>query len=378
MSDATARMMEAMRLQMQGELDQAEIAYRSLLADMPGQPDILHSLGVVYLQRESFIEAADFFREALKSNPNNPRSLLALSRALTQLGDINAASEVLCDILTLDPTHTESIEGLFALCAKHLPEDVEDRRAAAVEALIKRHPNVHPLRYIALRLYQAIDSLEGRMRHATMLYNAGIRSDQVVQQYALALRDTAEYNACIRACDEGLLKTPDSLELLKLRGGILLAVGRHQEALRDWAAALALAPNDEHSVASLGIIKLLLSDCTDGFDEYGAHRDHELKNRNIAFTIPEWRGEKLAGKHLLIWCSQGIGDVIMFASMIPWVIAQNATITLACYPKLIPLFERAFPSIRVVQYTTAIGTTYSEECDFHIIIGELMRYVLPV
>jgi len=59
---------------------------------------------------------------------------------------------------------------------------------------------------------------------------------------------------------------------------------------------------------------------------------------------PEWRGEPLAGKRLLIWPEQGLGDEIMFARFARWAHEQGAQVTLLCSPPLQRLFDVSLPA----------------------------------
>ncbi len=49
--------------------------------------------------------------------------------------------------------------------------------------------------------------------------------------------------------------------------------------------------------------------------------------------------ELLAGKRLLLWCNEGVGDIAMFAGFLPWIMGQGARVTLVLYPKLSPAFR---------------------------------------
>jgi len=66
------------------------------------------------------------------------------------------------------------------------------------------------------------------------------------------------------------------------------------------------------------------------------------------YPYPRWKGNKLASGHLLLWGEQGIGDEIMFAGLIPELLAAENRIILDCEPRLLPLFRRSFPGVHVV------------------------------
>jgi tetratricopeptide (TPR) repeat protein len=65
------------------------------------------------------------------------------------------------------------------------------------------------------------------------------------------------------------------------------------------------------------------------------------------FEQPLWRGEPLAGRHILIHNEQGLGDQLMFAQALPEVLAEAARVTVVVSPELQPLFAASFPKAHV-------------------------------
>jgi tetratricopeptide (TPR) repeat protein len=193
--------------------------------------------------------------------------------------------------------------------------------------------------------------------------------------YARALKNGGRFVQCLSVCDKALASHPQSTVLLKLRGSVYMSLGRHQDARADMERVLAITPDDHHARTARGTARLLVSNLKEGFDDYAAQLDYEIKDKGLRFSMPQWHGESLAGKKILIWANQGIGDIVMFGGLLPWVLAQGATVTLAVYPKLVTLFARSFPTIEVVPFATNTGTTRA--CDYHTVIGQLMEYALP-
>ncbi|HZZ02961.1 tetratricopeptide repeat-containing glycosyltransferase family protein [Paraburkholderia sp.] len=94
---------------------------------------------------------------------------------------------------------------------------------------------------------------------------------------------------------------------------------RWDEAEHAERTACALAPNDATMRANLSMLHLMRGDYAHGWQTHEARWDGslELGGNRPAMPAPTWRGEPLAGKTLLVWGEQGMGDVLQFSRYIP-------------------------------------------------------------
>ena len=84
------------------------------------------------------------------------------------------------------------------------------------------------------------------------------------------------------------------------------------------------------------------------------------------FKEPRWTGQPLNGKTLLVWREQGLGDEIMFASMLDELRSLDGKVILECEPRLVPVFQRSFPEFEVrAEIYRAIFPFDSPNKDFH-------------
>jgi hypothetical protein len=117
--------------------------------------------------------------------------------------------------------------------------------------------------------------------------------------------------------------------------------------------ALALAPDDEAVRWEFAMQLLTEGDWGRGWDYHEARQavfGWEALNL-CPLPWPLWQGEPLAGKTIVVHGEQGVGDEIMYASMIPDLQACGARIVLACVPSLVQLMRHAFPDVTVVAHT---------------------------
>jgi hypothetical protein len=85
------------------------------------------------------------------------------------------------------------------------------------------------------------------------------------------------------------------------------------------------------------------------WDLYETRRAHG--HRAGAYTkipLPEWSGESAPERSVLVYAEQGLGDEIMFASMVPDAAQRVGRCLLACDPRLQALFSRSFPQVQCI------------------------------
>jgi hypothetical protein len=136
-------------------------------------------------------------------------------------------------------------------------------------------------------------------------------------------------------------KRPDNVDVRRLLGFAYAEGGRTDQAEAEYRAALAAKPGDEGTLLALGGLYLSLGRYAEGWPLLATRVAlHPGVVPPIALSFPEWRGEPLAGKSLLIWVEQGFGDQIQMARFTRELKAQGASrISLGCRPPLTHLFS---------------------------------------
>lgn len=137
-------------------------------------------------------------------------------------------------------------------------------------------------------------------------------------------------------------------------GHALSHVGPLDEAVRHYDLALKLCDNDGELAETLharGLCLAAMGRLREAWPQY-EHRLNPRCSQKIFFSVnaPEWKGEDLSGKKILFTGEQGLGDEIMFSSLVPDLIERvgpEGQVLIACDHRLVPLFRRSFPAAHV-------------------------------
>lgn len=106
--------------------------------------------------------------------------------------------------------------------------------------------------------------------------------------------------------------------------------------------AIELSPEHVQAHWNLGLILLEQKRWREGWEHY-AYGKGSKDRMNRWMRWPQYKGEK--GKTVLTYGEQGLGDEIMFASMLSDLQVDADRVICECHPRLKGLFERSFPEI---------------------------------
>ena len=119
-------------------------------------------------------------------------------------------------------------------------------------------------------------------------------------------------------------------------GALYRSTGRLAEAEAVFREALAHDPDNVELRHSLGMTLIQRGCYAEGWANYEAR--HARRKRPVA-PFPEWRGESLAGKHILVLAEQGFGDQILWSRFVPLLVGMAADVTVMAPRVLLRLFE---------------------------------------
>jgi Flp pilus assembly protein TadD/ADP-heptose:LPS heptosyltransferase len=259
-------------------------------------------------------DAITSFQAALAQRPDDTRVLFALGNTARTLGMAEGACEFFRRVLALEPDRLEALVNLGNL----LRETGQSGSAIALlEPALARAPQ-SPELWLALgSAYRSLDKRDAAEHHF---------------REALALR--GDYPQALG----------NLADLLADRGHIDEALALYDRAIKRDSANFQARLNR-------AVLHFLKGDLKAGWRDYAARLKLAAKAPRRDHRIAAWSGGPLKKSRLLVMAEQGIGDQLMFASCIPDLAARanesGAQIILECEPRLVPLFTRSFPDVKV-------------------------------
>lgn len=334
--------------------------------------------GAVHLKLAQHEQALACFDHALALDPrlheahNNRGSAL---RGLNRLEDALASYDQAI-ILKLDYAEALCNRGAALNDLNRLDDALESFDRAIM--LKPDHAEAHNNRGVALRELGRLDeallsydrAIHLRPRYAEAFNNRGgalkelKRLDQALASYdkaislkpdyaeahgnrGNALADLRRLEEAMASFDAAISLKPDYAEAYSNRGVTLKEMKRYDEALQSYDMAIGLKPDYAEAYNNKAQLLLKLQDLRNGFRLYGWRwQARELGGKRLDTTISPWNGEPLT-RNLLLWAEQGIGDEILYSSMIP-LLDPRTGVTLSADKRLHSIFQRSFPGLKLI------------------------------
>jgi tetratricopeptide (TPR) repeat protein len=303
-------------LMLMKRFEEALVAFGRALVLSPNNAEIVNNLGRALLREERFEDAADCFDEAVRLKPdyfdaliNRGITLNLLEKFDDALSCMNSALEIKPDYAPAIAHRSQSLAGL---------ERYEEARLDCDRALELLPPN-----YFLL------------VRRGSCLKKLGRPEEAVVAlESALGLTDHDE----ISAPDPSEPSYDELPDRLHLRSMVLMQLERTSEALACVRKAVELREDFQEAAWNLSCLSLQHGDFDAGWRFYEARRAHKRTNWT-KLDGPEWRGEDLTGKRLLLYGEQANGDAFQYVRFVRFAARMGAEVILGVWAPLAAIFR---------------------------------------
>lgn len=310
MASPQAQLEKALAALNNGDPAKAARLARKLTKIVPHAPDGWQLRAMAAQQLGEHADAATYLKRVLQIRPDDAAAFNNLGNAYREQAELEKAKDAYARSLVQRPDHVATIMNFGNVC--HELEQFGEAIAAFRRALALAPEDYGALLNLGSAQLKAAD-LAGALVTYRRLAELGHDNPDVW---------TGIYHAAVGTHD--LIQGEAAVERL-----------------------LAVAGDDPKYHVYASILFLLTGRWRDGWKAY-ARRWEWLPDEAPPFPQPWWNGEDLKGRTLLVWGEQGIGDEIMYASMIPDLADAGCAIVLECDPRLVDLFREAMPGVTCV------------------------------
>ena len=389
----------------QGDL-KAEQAYRRALQLRPDHPETHYNLGVFFLDSGRMDEAIACYRKALGLRPFAPAHN-NLANALRARGRLAEALGHYAQAVQLEPQFADGWSNYGAALRE---AGRIDEAIPALERAVALFPQSWSAASNLGMAYLARNRVEPAIACQRRALELKPDSAEVLSHLGNALAAAARWDeaeACYRQAIEKAPRYADAhnnLGMLRVERGdvagaaasfrraldlkpafseatnnlglLLQQEGRADEAIELYRAAMAADPRNARAEYNLGIALVSRFEFARGW----AHCERRYETIPPVtvprpFAVP--RLERAAGRprHLAVWREQGVGDQILYSTLLPELSGRADRFTVEVDARLVPAYRRAHPQWDVVPPEESDRAFAG--CDAHVPLGSLPQLLRP-
>ena len=309
----------------------------ALLGRLPNSSFLYNISGVVYKGLGQLDTSIESYKKALALKPDHANAYYNMGNALKERGKLEEAIEAYNKALVFNPDYADAYN--------NIGNALQDQ--SKLEEAISAFKRVLSLKPNCAEAYCNIGNVfaaQGDLEEAIIAYR------------------------------KSLSINPNSVVAHSHMAAVFADQGKLEEAIEAYSKALAINPDygDAHNGLSFALLNA--GELKRGLDEYEWRwKSTKSISSKRHFSQPLWDGQKsLKNKKILLWCEQGVGDTINWASCLPLVTSQARHCIVECQEKLVPLLSRSFPNVEVKPENRSLDTERND-FDYHLPMGSLYR-----
>lgn len=189
---------------------------------------------------------------------------------------------------------------------------------------------------------------------------------------AIAYKQSGQPDKVLKYFKKAIANKPTA-DILGNYAGLFVNNGTPDEAVKQANKSIKMDANCHMAHWNKALALLELGEWAEAWDEHEWGLRNGVRGNRAIADVPLWDGTN--GKTIVVCGEQGMGDEIMFASMLPDLMKNN-TVIFECHQRLRHLFEESFPGLICygTREETEVPWHVHHKIDYRVSIGSLGKW----
>jgi tetratricopeptide (TPR) repeat protein len=310
-----------------GFYPEAETHYRQLLEHTPLDPAVLNSLATVLNKQRRLNEALAYYHKALALQPQQHQLRYNLANTLAEIGQVDEAIAELQQVVSAEPEFADAWQNLG-----HYQNQQGNRQSAiqSFRQVVTLRPDRREQWLTLARLHEENREFSAAVSCLDSALDIQNNDISTLNNRGLLLHELGELDAATASYTRALECEPDNPAVCNNLGNICKSRRMMHEAISWYDRALEHDPDNATIIFNRALIFLALGDCTGGWQGFERRFDRIPPVVLPHKDIPQWSGEPLNARRLLIQSEQVYGDTFMFARFVPLAAGYGGPVVFEC------------------------------------------------
>lgn len=363
-----------------GRLEDALAAYEDAARRGPPDAETELNRGNVLQKLGRLEEALAAYDLSSRYRCDYPQALYNKGIALQGLGRLREAFAAYDAVLALDPCHYEAScnRGNVLYELGHLGDAL-----AAFTSTLKIRPGFLPALTNRANILLQLGHAEEAARSCTEAFRHAPGHPKILGIQGAALHKLGRLDNALAVLDEAVRLDPAAPDAWLNRGNVLQELDRLPEAAACYEEALRLKTHYPEALSGLGVALkemgrideslvnfdealkyqpgfadarnnragalLIKGSLEAGFEDFESRWNRSnAPLKTVVLDSPKWTGQKLAGRTIIVWDEQGLGDLIQFSRYMLCLTEAGADVTLLCRKNMHRLLHTLLKPVRLI------------------------------
>jgi len=347
----------------QKKLDKSLVNFKKLLKIYPKNENIINYLSLNYIFLSQFDNATLVLKELIALNNQNVGYYLNLSYCYENMNDLEQAINNYKFAIQNIPNEAQLYINLASIY-KH------QRKFDEAENVLKKSLYLN-----SYKLFSTLAGIYADQNKFDQVMEFSKKALELNQSDFIALNNIAKVYMEKKNFEEvskhlgKALQIEQNNYLTHLNLGTLYKNLNQLDKAKDhYDRSISLNPKSYDAYVFKSLIELSQNNFLEGWKNYEFRWFKQAER--ISITKPKWDGNKLNQK-IIIWGEQGLGEQILFTSIIPEIEKIFEKIILVIDAKLKLIYEESFPNIKIL---TPDEDWSKEDFDCHLPMGSLGKF----
>ena len=382
-----------------------ELLDRSLIIN-PNQPNTLNNLGNLYLENGDFQKSINYFDKAISLSPKSFNAFYNKGRAMTAINKIDEAINCYQQAISIEPKNKLAHFNLGFVF--NINKDF-DKAIDQYESAIKIDEN-----FTEAFFNRGVTYSNKRKHHKAIKdFNAAIkiefnerfifkraREHEEIEDFSKALDDysliinseSSAENKGIAYCRRGDLQNqmnnhksgmpdlemamtiqPDNAVYYNNYANGLRTLNQNEEAIKFYKRAIKLDCENYSAKLNLSYFEFASHNFRSAWRLYDSRWNaQDQKTIPLSTKKPKLNSFDVKNKKILIWSEQGLGDHILYSTMLADALMSANNFIVVIDSRLLDLYKASFKDFKNVVFLDAADN--ENLYDFHISMGDLGQF----
>jgi tetratricopeptide (TPR) repeat protein len=387
-----------------GKFNEAKEIYQALLELIPNHPEVLGNLGTIELQGGNTDLGISYLTRALKSNPKEIKFIINLANAYISINkftealeQLDSAEKISPNLLNIFYNKARALRGLkefdtaiiylnkclaidpnnyLVLCDLALLFTEKENFNAAIDLYskaIKINPENYLTYYNRGSAYEKLNEFQNALADYNNVIQKNTFFEPALFNKFRILFKQGIYHEALDQINYLLKLDSKNMNYFLARATIFEESKEYDLAIQDYDHIINNiedCPEARDARAKKGFIKLTHNQFREGWELY----EYRWGIRDNKILIPGLKDFNVIDKNIIIWSEQGIGDQILFSSLLFDALSTANNFTISIDPRLIQLFSRSFSWAKNINFISKDEIITEAQYDYHLPIGSLGKF----